>query len=333
MIRAYLLKYFVFFILFLTLPIMIYALKIQGISDIINKYDIFILDQWGVLHDGKTPYIGTISCTEQIKLSTSTSKIIILLSNSSKRASSAYKGLAKVGFKESLFDSIITSGEIGWNRIQQHYYDFIPITRPSKVCVFGNSEEDEEYIDSCGCELSDPEEADFCLSRGSFCFLMKSNSYHYKRADDLFNDLDKYLQRCSQANIPMLVTNPDTNRPGSNSPMPGQIGSRYAALGQRVEYIGKPYDAVYDACFAFVEKTTRLSRFDARICGVGDSLEHDIQGAEACGISSVWVTNGVHGLELDRREGSSEPAEESKVLELLSRFQVKPTYEIPCFNW
>ena len=30
--------------------------SIEGIRNIINNYDVFILDQWGVIHDGKTSY-------------------------------------------------------------------------------------------------------------------------------------------------------------------------------------------------------------------------------------------------------------------------------------
>ena len=29
---------------------------IDGISEIIDKYDFFILDIWGVIHDGREPY-------------------------------------------------------------------------------------------------------------------------------------------------------------------------------------------------------------------------------------------------------------------------------------
>ena len=32
--------------------------------------------------------------------------------------------------------------------------------------------------------------------------------------------------------------------------------------------------------------------------GVGDSLEHDIRGATRAGLSSVFVTNGIHASEL-----------------------------------
>ena len=39
---------------------------IKGIKDIIEKYEVFILDQWGVLHDGKRGYKHSIKCVDNL---------------------------------------------------------------------------------------------------------------------------------------------------------------------------------------------------------------------------------------------------------------------------
>ena len=39
----------------------------QGISDISDGYSGFILDQWGVLHDGKKIFDGVLEVMEQLK--------------------------------------------------------------------------------------------------------------------------------------------------------------------------------------------------------------------------------------------------------------------------
>ena len=36
------------------------TLKIESILEISNKYDAIVFDQYGVLHDGKIPYLGAI---------------------------------------------------------------------------------------------------------------------------------------------------------------------------------------------------------------------------------------------------------------------------------
>ena len=39
---------------------------INGLADIINQYDVFILDQWGVMHNGIKGYIQAIECVEKL---------------------------------------------------------------------------------------------------------------------------------------------------------------------------------------------------------------------------------------------------------------------------
>ncbi len=39
---------------------------IKGLADIINQYDVFILDQWGVIHNGEKGYIKAIKCLEKL---------------------------------------------------------------------------------------------------------------------------------------------------------------------------------------------------------------------------------------------------------------------------
>ena len=87
--------------------------------------------------------------------------------------------------------------------------------------------------------------------------------------------------------------------------MPGQFAKIYVEkYGGIVQYLGKPYQTVYDACFTVLSSGLRVAggvgvgvgggvgggsqsaALDkSRICGVGDSLDHDILGAHTAGIS------------------------------------------------
>lgn len=64
----------------------------NGISDISDSYAGFIIDQWGVLHDGHKPYDGVVDCLKELK---SRKKHIIILSNSGKRAEANKERLKK----------------------------------------------------------------------------------------------------------------------------------------------------------------------------------------------------------------------------------------------
>ena len=244
---------------------------VSGMDSVSKFYDSFIIDQWGVLHDGKTPYTGVTECLQKLK---DDGKNLILLSNSSKRKANSVKGLDKVGIKSVLFDEIVTSGELAWNAIMDRKFDFKISSPPAtsagqvdsyvtatsddsrrtlRIFVIGNNDDDTEYIRSCGCVLSPPESADFILARGTFCIMTGSDdsitkepsssgptkpsldgSVAFSNAEDLIANIDPYLQRCIARGLPMLVSNPDFTRPGSGAPMPGQIGTLCYALMEAI---------------------------------------------------------------------------------------------------
>ena len=54
---------------------------------------------------------------------------------------------------------------------------------------------------------------------------------------------------------------------------------------------------------------------------VGDSLEHDIAGANKASIASLFITSGIHSKEISNQ---------SSIIDLSNTFSVKPNY---CVNW
>jgi FMN phosphatase YigB (HAD superfamily) len=81
----------------------------SGIEEVANDHDIFLLDMWGVMHDGSRPYDGVIDTVRKLK---DAGKEIIILSNSSKRQGNSFKMLSKLGFDPNDFSQVITSGEV-----------------------------------------------------------------------------------------------------------------------------------------------------------------------------------------------------------------------------
>ena len=309
------------------------------ISKLHNNYDACIIDQWGVLHNGKIPYNGAIECLQMLK---ENKKRLIMLSNSSKRRSSSFKGLSKVGIDPNLFDDIITSGEIGHQLLLNRQLDNLNINSNSnyklKVFVIGNNDDDIEYVNSANCIITSPDDADIVLARGTFSILCNDNDsiIKYDNAETLMNNITPWLEKCAEKKLPMLVTNPDFHRPGSNSPMPGQIGELYSKYGLPIEYIGKPYPLVYQECMKVLSKNN-INDY-SRIVGIGDSLEHDILGAHKFGIKSIWTCNGVHAASLGTEEGASiEPSDENidRLYKSLESHlgACRPTHIVPAFNW
>ena len=81
----------------------------SGMEEVVNDHDIFLLDMWGVMHDGSRPYDGVIDTVRKLK---DAGKEIIILSNSSKRQGNSFKMLSKLGFDPNDFSQVITSGEV-----------------------------------------------------------------------------------------------------------------------------------------------------------------------------------------------------------------------------
>lgn len=76
-----------------------------------------------------------------------------------------------------------------------------------------------------------------------------------------------------------------------------------------------------------------MTGIDAIDCiAVGDSLHHDIKGANASGIESAFITCGIHATELGL--GSfGEVANVSSVQVLASKYDAYPSHVLPAFKW
>ena len=70
------------------------SISISSLSsqEILDQYDTFLLDMWGVMHNGSEPYEGVLEAVKELKRA---GKKMIILSNSSKRKENSHKMLKK----------------------------------------------------------------------------------------------------------------------------------------------------------------------------------------------------------------------------------------------
>ncbi len=94
--------------------------KIESIEEIINDYDNFIIDQWGVMHNGAFGYDHAFNT---INFLNSENKNLFIISNSSKRSISSIARLPKLGFKKNSFINTVTSGEMIWQLLKKKYLE------------------------------------------------------------------------------------------------------------------------------------------------------------------------------------------------------------------
>ena len=333
---------------------------VGGVSSL-PDYETYLLDMWGVMHDGSKPYDGVLETIAQLKAK---GKKLVILSNSSKRLSYAHKMLNKLGFNIDDFDQIITSGEVSWRMLsgdESLACNVWPVltdlitNSTKKVFLFGSGDNDEEYVDSAGWSLAPIDEADLILARGTFT-LNDGNAIVSKKGDGedaYFAAHDEVLRIAAERKIPMLVANPDRVRPDEGfPPMPGAIGDAYeralagddnenVIIGETdlVRRIGKPHPEVYE--LALSRKVGDTSNVDTSVIMVGDALETDIIGGKASAVESLWVVaDGIHSEAVADAGGYSNGGAE-KILNSFNEKKgyktngdlVRPTHVVSNFRW
>ncbi len=276
-------------------------ITINSILDVIDIYENYIIDQWGVMHNGEIGYehaIETISYLEK------KNKNLFIISNSSKRQKSSEERLPKLGFNKNSFINIQTSGEMIWQLIQNKYSKF----KDKKNCfhIYDESKEDgllfREGLNLTFVDQID--DADFILACTPFLNMQPI---------DYIPILDKAINN----KLIMYCANPDFETIEKNNNQNifcmGTIAEIYKKMGGEVIIKGKPEKTIY------FETTKAFKLEKSKTVAIGDSLFHDIQGANNFSINSILVKTGIH--------------KELKTIEMLSKnHQILPTYIINNFS-
>lgn len=286
----------------------------QGVSELCDSYTGYIIDQWGVLHDGNKPYDGVIEALTELK---NRHKQIIILSNSGKRAEDNARRLTQLGFDLNLFDHILTSGEMTWIGLKERKAGVFEGL--GDKCLLISRAGDHKLIDGLGLTLVEKaEDASFILVSGM---------------DDppkgrTVADLEPVLRVGVQKKLKMICANPDLQAliGASTHAGAGAIAKRYEEFGGVVRYIGKPFPPVFrhaQSLFKDVLPSTTVV--------IGDSLPQDIMGGLNCGLDTCLVATGIHAASFRSVKGREDC---HKVLRALgTNFGVRPNFWIPKFHW
>ncbi len=251
---------------------------IAGLHELTPRYDGFILDLWGVIHDGVAPIPGAIDCLDSLIYS---GKQIVLLSNAPRRADDVVRRITAVGVPSGLYHHVMSSGEEAWQCLKRRGDPFYAAL--GRRCLHIGSERDLEIREGLDLEYVDaPEEAQFILNTGPAGW------------DDRIEDYEPLLRSALSRALPMVCANPDlvVMRGSTLHLCAGALAKWYEEAGGRVRWHGKPFRSVYDACLRLLGIEDR-----SRILAVGDSLRTDIAGAAGAEIDSLLIAGGIHAEE------------------------------------
>jgi HAD superfamily hydrolase (TIGR01459 family) len=285
---------------------------IDRLSAVAGRYDAFILDLWGVLHDGVRPYPGVVDTLRQLK---QRDKRLVVLSNAPRRAAPVAHRMQEIGIAPELYDTIHSSGEETWQALKERSDP--TFARLGRRFLPLMPERDRSLIEGLDLEMVDTATAaEFVLATG------------LADAAESVADYEAPLSAAARLGRPMVCANPDLEvvRDGIRELCAGALALRYETLGGLVHYVGKPYPMVYRRCFGYLAGTAH-----ARILAVGDSLRTDVAGAVGIGIDSLLVTGGIHAAELAGAGGlHPDPA---RLAAACAAAGHRPTYAIAGFAW
>lgn len=285
---------------------------LNGVRQIADSYDGFILDLWGVVHDGDKPLPGVIDCLTQLRAH---NKHIVILSNAPRRADDVKSRLDEIGIPRGLYHAVMTSGEETWQHLKDRRDPWY--AKLGRTVYHMGPARDRGMLDGLDLnETTDIEKAEAILNTGSYM------------DGDALAAYEPALVVAAKRKLPMICANPDLEviHRGKRQICAGAIAKRYEELAGEVRWHGKPYPSVYQTCFGLFGSIAKN-----RIIAVGDSLRTDIAGANGAGISSLFVTGGIHAVMLGIEEGTAPSIE--ALAKHYSEWRQTPTAAIAGFQW
>lgn len=241
--------------------------RIASLADIADRFDVFLLDAFGVLNIGDTAIPGT---PDRVRAFQAVGKRVLIVSNAASVPRPALQEkYRRLGYDFAIDDIITSRGAAiaaGGN------------DTPTRWGVMGLDSEVMEDFGPLAWELLCDDPAAY--ARADAFLLTGAGNWTASRQ----NLLEAALRDRPRE---VRVANPDIVAPREDgfSTEPGYYAHQIAdRTGITPRFFGKPFANIYDLAFA------RLGPVDrSRVVMVGDSLHTDILGGHAAGIASVLI--------------------------------------------
>lgn len=246
---------------------------VSSISSLAVATDAWLVDIWGVMHNGVQPFHDAARACMTFRRIGGT---VMLLSNAPRPAASVAEQLRRIGVPDSAYDMILTSGDAARAMIAE---------LSGRPVFHLGPERDLPIYAGLGVTCTRLEEADTIVCTGLF--------------DDETESPENYremLLAARERGLPMICANPDlkVERGGRIIWCAGGVAALYAQLGGMVSYAGKPYRPIYELAFDELARRRGSKVAPERVLAIGDGVKTDIAGAGTMGLRSVFIASGVH---------------------------------------
>jgi len=278
--------------------------EIKELSKISLNYDVFFIDLWGVIHNGVNLLDNVLEVLENLK---NQKKMIFFLTNAPRRSYVIRMQLNNFGLKSHLYDDVISSGEITWQKLKKK------LDGDRKSCFLIGPERDFHLIEGLNLEVTkNKSDVDIIVNTGPW------------GEDDSLDNYKSILKELVVRKPLMVCSNPDkTVIRGENFMIcAGLLAEYYESIGGKVEYYGKPFNEIYEHCYR------KINKENIRILIIGDSLDNDIKGANQQNLDSLFITNGIH-----RSVNNHNKVDKEKLDDLIRKKEIFPTFYMRALNF
>jgi HAD superfamily hydrolase (TIGR01459 family) len=285
---------------------------LSGFAPLADRYNGFVLDLWGVIHDGVNAFPHAVKTLRHLR---AMGKRTLLLSNVPRPNDAVQTMMRRMGIEDQLYTGILTSGEAVRHALQNPP-DLWWTELGTRVFHLG-PERDRPVLEGLPLVVADaPSDADFVLNTGPD---------DHRNPSDLA-EFEAVLAECARHRLKMICANPDLAviRGGVRVLCAGALAVRYQELGGDVRSLGKPDPAIYRPVLE------KLGLPPDEVLAVGDSLHTDIAGAVGVDLAACWVLDGIHGAELSNESGGFDIAKAERAARAAG---VKPVATVRRFVW
>ncbi|MGC1712737.1 MAG: TIGR01459 family HAD-type hydrolase, partial [Methyloceanibacter sp.] len=245
---------------------------VASIKDIGSRYRAWLVDIWGVMHNGHRAFACAVAATQSFR---EQGGIVVFLSNSPRPSPGVQEQLSRLGVPPACYDATVTSGDLTRHELAKHKHPRVFHLGPAR---------DLPIFAGLDLSLVPREQAELVVCSGLF-----------DDETETPDDYVKLLQELAVKKLPMICANPDhlVERGDKLVYCAGALAAIYEKLGV-VVYAGKPHPPIYELALETIANLTGSNVAKGEVLAVGDGVNTDIAGAAKLGIDAVFVASGLH---------------------------------------
>ncbi len=321
---------------------------------VLNQYDIFLVDAYGVFWDGANFIEGT---KETLKELVQKGKIVIILSNTTQRSAAAIEKYTKLGLVQGEhYHDLVTSGEVARKILESGLV--IEGKLLNKYYTFGTP--NHTLFEGLHYQASSLEEAEFIyigipqFTKDQKEILEEKYPLYESclpKADQPpcwdtteISAFSTIIEELSESSLPVLSANPDLMAPEKCKEThktnfvirQGYIAKALEEKKLKIRQFGKPYNEVYSFCRDLLTNVYAVPNLkNSKIVMIGDTVETDILGAHNATLTLNWRVDSIltlTGNAVRALENMDNAAVTQHLKQQFQEFKCEPTHIITSFG-